>query len=165
MSPNVRHSTAPGLSLPHCPADRVADLKLGDRPRPAIGHQYLRVAGKAVDAGVAAATVGVDRPSKRHLRCLRNVIQRGPRMDLVERDAAEPGSVELADDRAFGEQRQCPVGWLDVNQPECVPAHPLIRTYVRLMFRPLPRLSARITFRPAGSCSAPPMTHALDDAG
>jgi hypothetical protein len=46
--------------------DAVADAQIAQGPRPPVGQQDRRVAVGAVDAGMAAASVRVDRPAERH---------------------------------------------------------------------------------------------------
>ncbi len=51
----------------------------------------VRVAGEAVDAGVAAAAIGIDGPAERHGALARNMVERRLGEHLMKRDARELG--------------------------------------------------------------------------
>ena len=94
----------------------------------------VRLAREAVDAGVAAAPVRVDRPSERHARRFGNAVQRRSGGDLVEGDPAELGGVESSRHRPAWQQRRRPArrGAVVVGEPKRVPPHASIRTHVRV---------------------------------
>src|SRR6266702_4623090 len=85
------------------------------------------LAGKAVDARVAAATVGIDRPAERHPRRVRHLVDDRPRLYLEEGHAAEGGGIEGAGHGPALEQRgrrrlATAVGGSVVG-PKLIPAH------------------------------------------
>jgi hypothetical protein len=101
--------------------DRVADLDVGDAPALAVGHQDPRVGPQAVDTGVAAAPIGVDRPAKRHPRARRHPVEDRAGFDLVEARLQRLGRVEVADHRLVAVARQRPLLLRDLRQ--VAPAH------------------------------------------
>src|SRR5919201_5945671 len=46
--------------------DLITDAQLGDPPDPSVRKQHERLANHAVRAGMAAASVWIDRPPERH---------------------------------------------------------------------------------------------------
>src|SRR5919198_261194 len=64
--------------------DPIARPELGERLRPPVGHEDRGVSGKAVNAGMAAAAVDVDRPAKRHRRTRRYRVDDALGGDLQE---------------------------------------------------------------------------------
>ena len=67
----------------------VAGPQIGDGTGATVGEQHARRPVQAVDAGVATAAVGVHGPAEGHRRVARYPVQRGFRLDLVERDTGE----------------------------------------------------------------------------
>src|SRR5699024_7842103 len=94
----------------------------------------VSAAGEAVETGMAAPAVRIDRPAERHLRPARNVVERGLREHLVERHSRELGSGDRAHDSTAiletGEGRG-----VDVGDRLSLPAHDESRTYERVTIK------------------------------
>src|SRR6185312_10101605 len=82
----------------------VADMNLLQGFRAAVRHENWSLADLAVITGMTASPVGIDRPAKRHVGCLGDLVDDRLRVDLVERDPAELWRVEPPYDGALLEQ-------------------------------------------------------------
>src|SRR5580693_4944701 len=108
----------------------------------------MRLPSVAINATMLTASVGIYRPAKRHAGCLRDAVDNGLGLDLVEGHAAEARGVEGARHRAALDERERHVpapgreqgaavgGFLIGGQlivkPQTVPAHePNTRTTFR----------------------------------
>ena len=93
---HLRPDVAPIGTAPLGSVDRVADPQIGERARARpSAMQDRRVARRAIDAGMRAAPVRVDRPPERHPRSLGHAVQRGLRLDLVEARLQGLGRIEV----------------------------------------------------------------------
>src|SRR5262249_38279449 len=92
------------------------------------GHQDGGVTRRTIGTSMGASSVGIDGPFERHARDLGDLVDDRLRPDLVERDAAELGRVELPHDGTLLEHRNgdAAVGWAigrDLGDGEVVPTH------------------------------------------
>ena len=93
--------TAPGRPG-ELPAQHLGHVDLHDDLAVEVGagvelEPGVRSTGEAVDAGVRAAAVGIDRPAERHGRGRRHLVERAPRGHLVEADPGELGGGDRAE--------------------------------------------------------------------
>ena len=103
-----------------CAVDPVPWLELSQLSMGSVGHQDRRHTLHAINAGMGAAPIRVDRPAERHPRTLRDPVDRRARLHLVETDAKRLGRIERAGHRLTqsGEQALRAGSFLEV-----VPTH------------------------------------------
>ena len=103
--------------------DLVADPERSDRLVASIRHENRCFAPDAVEARMGATSIRVDRPAKRHLRCLGHLVQGGLRANLIETDVEHLGGVEATDHRGVAVTEQPRLLFFAVIDLEIAPPH------------------------------------------
>src|SRR5215213_2607638 len=115
------HPVARVSAPPHGSIDEVAWAHVCDRLGPSVPHKDRRCTPYAVHTRMRASAIRVERPAERHSGCVRHLVQRGLRPDLVETRVEGLGGVEGAD------RGRLPVAGEDAGllffDLEVVPAH------------------------------------------